>query len=97
MLLAACCRVSGVRGFLGFGLIVRLIMCRCFGCGAFGLFRCLFLGGLWLRLLLVGLIPGLLVCCLLFVVSVGLVWCCFGSWFGLWFCFGFWVLVGDWI
>lgn len=47
MLLAACCRVSGVGGFLGFGLIVCLIMCRCFGCGAFGLFRCLFLGGLW--------------------------------------------------
>lgn len=78
MLLAACCRVSGVRGFLGFGLIVRLIMCRCFGCGAFGLFRCLFLGVCGMCLLLVGLIPGfvglLLVVCSFGWFSVVLLW-----------------------
>lgn len=38
----------------------------------------------------------LLVCCLLFVASIGLVGCCFGSWFGLWFVlgFGFLLVVG---
>lgn len=78
MLLAACCRVSGVGGFLGFGLIVCLIMCRCFGCGAFGLFRCLFLVVCGMRLLLVGLIPGfvglLLVVCSFDWFRVVLLW-----------------------
>lgn len=41
------CLLSGGLGDVWdfwFDLITCLIMCRCFGCAAFGLFWCLFLG-----------------------------------------------------